>query len=42
MISFASERSPEKWDKYTIGSGLKIISEEEARKLNPKYFFVMP
>ena len=42
MISFASERSPEKWDKYTIGSGLKIISEEEARNLNPKYFFVMP
>ena len=32
----------EKWGKYTIGSGLKIISEEEARNLNPKYFFVMP
>jgi len=42
MISFASERSPEKLGKYTIGSGLKIISEDAARKLNPKYFFVMP
>ena len=42
MISFASERSPEKLGKYTIGSGLKIISEKAARKLNPKYFFVMP
>ena len=42
MIGFASERSPEKWGKYTIGSGLKIISEKAARKLNPKYFFVMP
>ena len=42
MIHFASERSPEKWGKYTIGSGLKIISEKAARKLNPKYFFVMP
>jgi hypothetical protein len=42
MINFASERSPEKWGKYTIGSGIKIISETKARNLNPKYFFVMP
>jgi len=42
LIKFAAERSPEKWGKYTIGSGLKIISENEARKLNPDYFFVMP
>ena len=42
LIAFASERSPEKWGKYTIGSGIKIISEEEARKLNPDFFFVMP
>jgi NDP-4-keto-2,6-dideoxyhexose 3-C-methyltransferase len=41
-ISYASERSPEKWGKYTIGSGLKIISENDARKFNPDYFFVMP
>tara|TARA_B110000037_G_C17124208_1_gene507263 strand:- start:4767 stop:5984 length:1218 start_codon:yes stop_codon:yes gene_type:complete len=41
-IQFAAERSPEKWGKYTIGSGVKIISETEARKLNPNYFFVMP
>ena len=34
-IKFASERSPEKWGKYTVGSGVKIISEEEARKKNP-------
>ena len=42
MISFAAERSPEKWGKYTIGTGVEIISEEYARKLNPEYFFVMP
>ena len=42
MIPFAAERSPEKWGKYTLGSGVKIISENEARKLNPDYFFVMP
>tara|TARA_Y100000294_G_scaffold138003_1_gene131169 strand:+ start:4436 stop:5656 length:1221 start_codon:yes stop_codon:yes gene_type:complete len=42
LIKYASERSPEKWGKYTIGSGVKIISENKARKLNPDYFFVMP
>ena len=42
LIKFAAERSPEKWGKYTVGSGVKIISEDKARKLNPNYFFVMP
>ena len=42
MIPFAAERSPEKWGKYTIGSGIKIISEKMARTLNPDYFFVTP
>ena len=42
QIPFAAERSPEKWGKYTIGSGVRIISEEDARRLNPDYFFVMP
>ena len=31
-IPFAAERSPEKWNKYTIGTGIKIISEKKARK----------
>ena len=42
LIKFAAERSPVKWGKYTVGSGVKIISENKARKLNPDYFFVMP
>ena len=42
IISYASDRSPEKWGKYTIGSGIKIISENEARTKRPDYFFVMP
>ena len=41
-IPFASERSPHKWSKYTIGTGIKIISEEKARTLNPDFFFVTP
>ena len=42
LIKYAAERSPEKWGKYTIKSGIEIISEEKARKLNPDYFFVLP
>jgi len=42
MIPFAAERSPEKWGKYTIGTGIKIISENVARNFNPDYFFVTP
>ena len=41
-IPFGAERSPEKWGKFTIGTGINIISEKKARKLNPDYFFVTP
>ena len=41
-IQFGAERSPEKWGKYTIGTGIKIISEKKARKLNPDFFLVTP
>ena len=34
-IPFAAERSPFKWGKYTIGTGIKIISEAEAKKNKP-------
>ena len=42
IIPYAAERSPEKWGKYTVGTGIKIISEKKARNLKPDYFFVMP
>ena len=42
IIPYAAERSPFKWGKYTIGSGIKIISEKEAKKLKPDFFFVTP
>ena len=41
-IPFAAERTPSKWGRYTVGSGIKIISEKKARKLNPDYFLVTP
>ena len=42
IIPFAAERSPEKWKKYTVGTGIKIISEKKARELEPDYFLVTP
>ena len=41
-IPLAAERSKSKWGKYTVGSGIKIVSEDHARRLRPDYFFVMP
>ena len=37
-IPYLAERSPEKWNKYTVGTGIRIISEKRARKLNPNFF----
>lgn len=42
VITAAAERSPEKWGKYTIGTGIPIISEDDARKAQPDYFLVLP
>ena len=41
-ISYAAEKSSFKWGKYTVGTGIKIISEEKAKKLKPDFFFVTP
>ena len=42
LIEFAAERSPSKYGKYTVGTGIKIIPEKVARKMNPDYFLVLP
>jgi len=41
-ITAAVERSPEKWGKFTVGTHIPIISEEEARAAKPDYFLVLP
>ncbi len=41
LISGAAEKSSEKWGKYTVGSLIPIVSEEEARK-KADYFLVLP
>ena len=42
VIKAAAERSPEKWGKFTVGTGIPIVSEDEARKARPDYFLVLP
>jgi hypothetical protein len=42
LIPAIAERSPEKLGKKTIGTGIPIISEEEARSRKPDYLFVFP
>lgn len=42
LIVAASERSPEKWGKFTVGTMIPIVSEEQARKAKPDYFLVLP
>lgn len=41
LIKGAADRNEAKWGKYMVGSGIPIVSEEEARK-EADYFWVMP
>ena len=42
LIPFAIDRNPMKWGKKIVGTDIKIISEEQARKERPDYFFILP
>lgn len=42
LIEGAAERSPEKFNKYTIGTGILIVPECEFRDENPDYAVVLP
>ncbi len=41
-VKSAVERNPMKWGKMTVGTWIPIISEEEARRAMPDYFFILP
>ena len=41
-ISFAAERNQNKYGLVTPGSKIKIISEENSRKMKPDYYLVLP
>jgi len=42
MISYAAERNPKKYNLYTPGSRIQIISESRSRKMLPDYYLVLP
>ena len=41
-ITYIAERNPNKYNLYTPGSKIKIISESISRKMNPDYYIVLP
>ena len=41
-LPYISDRNPEKVGLQTLGLGMKIISEEQARKMKPELMFVIP
>lgn len=41
-IPYIAEVNPDKFGSYTPGTNIPIISEEEAKAMNPDYFLVLP
>ena len=41
LLKFIADGNSKKWNRYTAGSNIKIISKEKMRKLKPKYLFVL-
>ena len=41
-LNFIAERNPLKYNKFTPGTYIKIISEKKSRQLKPDYYFVLP
>jgi SAM-dependent methyltransferase len=42
IINYAVERNKQKIGAITIGSNIKIISEQMSKRLNPDYYLVLP
>ena len=42
LIDYVAERNPLKFGRFTPGTLIPIISEEEVRKKNPDYMLVLP
>jgi hypothetical protein len=42
MIDFVAERNKNKYNLYTPGTNIKIISEDKSRLKNPDYYLVLP
>ena len=42
VLPYIGEVNSFKYDKFTPGTNIKIISENKAKKMNPDYFLVLP
>jgi len=42
LVPAIADKSEEKWGKYTVGTMIPIVSEEEAHKAKPDYFLILP
>jgi hypothetical protein len=42
FMTKATDANPEKWGRKTVGTGIPIVSKEEARKDKPDYFLILP
>lgn len=41
LLPFVADRNPIKWGRHTV-TGIPIISEDDARAMNPNYFLAFP
>ena len=41
-IKYIADRNPFKYNKYTPGTSIKIISEKDSRAMKPEYYLVLP
>jgi len=42
LIKYAADRNRAKWNSYTIGSKIKLISEKKSKSMKPDYYLVLP
>lgn len=42
LVPAIADRNPRKWGYYTIGTNIKIISEDDSRQAKPDYYLVLP
>lgn len=42
LIDAIADRNPVKWGKYTVGTNIPIVSEDEMREKNPDYLLILP
>ncbi len=41
LVEVVADRNPRKWGKFTVGTKIPIISEENSRAQKPDYYFIL-